>query len=253
MICAIGLIIFFIGILISMSVSAQTSDPYITFVLGNGDTIHAKIVTMHNTLDTTANGTVMRTSRAADSINAIKTTLAGKLSIAAFTAAAINTLYGYTPANGANYKGIADSGRSGTNYITGYSLNKVRDSIAGLFTLLTDSTTKFYNASGRIYQKLKVWIDTLSVSSSSGQSVDISSAGFSNVLCVQAIGLRNTGTVSSSPQISIKTYSTSAITLNITETNTATTTILGISVLSGLPTVFASTSGLKALVFAIGY
>lgn len=132
----ISVVVFFVLLLISvlpLLCSAQTVNPYITILLGNGDTIHAQILTMHNTLDTAGNtGSVMSAVRATNSIDAINASIASKLATAAFTVAAVSALYGYTPANGANYKSITDSGTCLTCYTTGYDLKKSKDSVVAL-------------------------------------------------------------------------------------------------------------------------
>jgi hypothetical protein len=116
-----------------------------------------------------------------------------------------------------------------------------------------ESSVQFYNASGKVNQKVKIWSGNVSPSTSSGYSIDISSAGFSTILSVNVVAVRNTSSAAVSPNVSIKTKSTSAIVVNIVEDNPATVVILGINVLSGSPSVFASTSGLTLDVTVIGY
>lgn len=106
----------------------------------------------------------------------------------------------------------------------------------------------WFNASGLITPPTKVFTATISsLSTSNGYSIDISSAGFTSILpgSISIVATRNTSTVTSVPNVAIKTISTTAIVVNITEANTATVSILGINVLSGMPNVFASTSGLS--------
>lgn len=100
-----------------------------------------------------------------------------------------------------------------------------------------------YNSSG-ILRVSKQWHGLITPNTGNGYSVDISSAGFTNVINVQAIGVKNTSTATSSPQISIKSVSTTTIVVNITEASANLVTILGSSVLQGPAAIFADTTGL---------
>ncbi len=110
-------------------------------------------------------------------------------------------------------------------------------------TMFADSI-QYYNASGRIYQRIKKWVGRVAVTSASGQTVDISSCGCSTILSIVATAEKNGTASTASPNVAIKSYSTSSVTLNFTEANGAVVSILGINVLSGLPLIFASTTGL---------
>ncbi len=110
----------------------------------------------------------------------------------------------------------------------------------------------YFKTGGTQTTPTKKWIDVVTPNTGNGYSVDISSAGFSAILSYQVIAIRNTGTVSSVPNVAIKTVSTTAIVVNIIEQSTNLVTLLGVSVLSGLPTVFASTSGLSLMVIVEG-
>lgn len=109
-----------------------------------------------------------------------------------------------------------------------------------------------YNASGATGCPTKKWTATVSPSTASGYSIDISSAGFSSVTNVQIIAVRNTSTVTSSPNVSIKTISTSAIVVNVVEGNPTLVNILGSNVPLGLGQVFANTTGLSLVVMVEG-
>lgn len=110
----------------------------------------------------------------------------------------------------------------------------------------------YYNAAGALSPSVKRWIAVVTPSTSTGLSIDISSAGFTTVLNAQVIAVRNTTTATSSPNVSIKSVSTTALVVNITEGNAAQVTILGSSVLLGAATVFAATSGLTLYVCVDG-
>lgn len=110
-------------------------------------------------------------------------------------------------------------------------------------TMFPDSV-QYYNASGRVYSKIKKWVGRVAVTSANGQSVDISSCGCNTILSIVATAEKNGNASTASPNVAIKSYTTSAVTFNFTEANGAVVSILGINVLSGLPLIFANTTGL---------
>lgn len=111
---------------------------------------------------------------------------------------------------------------------------------------------KFYNRNGLTTPISKIYIDTFNVSSSSGYSVDISGVGFTNVRGCHAVAMKNSSTATSVPNVSIKTVSTSTITLNLTEGNGSLINVLGNDVLLGPSTAFASTAGLVVILIVFG-
>lgn len=98
----------------------------------------------------------------------------------------------------------------------------------------------------------KIWMDTVAVTSASGFSVDISSAGFSTILGYQVVAIKNTATVTSCPNVSVKSISTSAIVLNFVEFNSSLVSVLGFNVLQGVPVLFANTTGLSVQLIVWG-
>lgn len=116
------------------------------------------------------------------------------------------------------------------------------------------SPIMMYNSSGVIAREgMKMFCDSITPSTSNGYSINISAAGFTNVYSVQVIALRNTASATASPQVSIKSVSTSAIVVNITEANTSLVNILGSNVLLGDGLVFAgNVSGIRLWVQVIG-
>ena len=110
----------------------------------------------------------------------------------------------------------------------------------------------YFNAAGAFPVPTKKWIALVTPTTGNGYSIDISSAGFSSIVNVQVIAVKNTATVTSAPNVSIKTVSTSAIVVNITEGSTNLVTLLSTSVLSGLPVIFANMSGLTLYVEVTG-
>lgn len=133
------------------------------------------------------------------------------------------------------------------------SISDLRSDISA-FSHIADSAS-FYTLNGsKVNQRIKILSDTISVTgSSNGFSIDISALGYTRILSTSVVAFRNTANATASPNVSIKSVSTSAIVVNIIEDNTATVSILGINVLSGAPSVFASVSGLKLHVMVIGY
>lgn len=108
-----------------------------------------------------------------------------------------------------------------------------------------------FNGSGQI-SITKRWMGVITPNTGNGYSVDISSAGFSNVMSVNAIAAKNTATTTSVPNISVKSYTTTAVVLNIIEGNSSLVSILGSGVLLGVSTQFANVSGLTVWVIVEG-
>lgn len=133
---------------------------------------------------------------------------------------------------------------STSNEIQTLSTSGQSVSISSGNTILLNNPVTFYNASGTVVAVTKVWQAIISPSISASYSIDISAAGFSNVTNVSVMAAKNTTVVSSCPNASIKAFTTTQVVVNITETNTAIVQILGINVLSGLPVIFANTTGL---------
>lgn len=84
---------------------------------------------------------------------------------------------------------------------------------------------------------------SFTASTGNGGSYDISAAGLTTVLNVQATAMRNTSNAGDVPNIAIKSISTTAIGYNIVQANPATVAILGINVLSGSPQAFPASPG----------
>lgn len=127
--------------------------------------------------------------------------------------------------------------------------------LGALFLLFNrEPQVKIYNRSGIINHEIRLWIDTITVTSASGFSIDISSAGFSGITTVSAEAIRNTGALTSVPSCHVKTIGTSTLFLNLTEENSTTINLLGSLVLLGAPLQFVSnTSGLQVAIVVIGY
>lgn len=111
----------------------------------------------------------------------------------------------------------------------------------------------YYNSLGPIVQKIRTWVGLLTPSTGNGQAVDISSAGFSTIVSVKALGFKNTATATSVPNVAVKSVSTTSVVLNITEGNANLTVIGIVSVLLGVSTQFANVTGLTVYLEVTGY
>jgi len=87
----------------------------------------------------------------------------------------------------------------------------------------------------------RIFADTITCTTGNAFTIDISPAGFSTIPRVQITATRNTGTVTSVPNVAVKSVSTTAIICNITEGNSTTVNILGNIVTLGSPTQFLAT------------
>lgn len=87
----------------------------------------------------------------------------------------------------------------------------------------------------------RIFADTITPTTGNGFSIDISPAGFSTIPRVQILPMRNTATVTSVPNVAVKSITTTEVIVNITEGNPATVNILGNIVTLGSPTIFTPT------------
>lgn len=118
-----------------------------------------------------------------------------------------------------------------------------------------NSNPVFYDHNGQLTSsQVKIYADTVTPTTASGFSIPITSAGFSVIKSVSVTAQNNTGSIASMPVVVVQSVSTSAIVINILTQNNATTTILGITVLSGSPLqAAASTTGMLLNVHVEGY
>lgn len=114
-------------------------------------------------------------------------------------------------------------------------------------------SVSFYSLSGRRSVNMKILVDTVSVTSSNGFTINYSAAGFSAIASISITPIKNTNTATSVPNVAIRNYSNTSVDLNFTEGNPNTVNVLGSLVGLGVSTAFASTTGLKVAIFAIGY
>lgn len=111
---------------------------------------------------------------------------------------------------------------------------------------------RFYNSAGEMRNTMRIFADTITPNTSNGYSMDISAAGFTRILSVNAIASRNTATATSVANVGVKTWTNSSIVFNSTEGNASLVTLLGSSVLLGPSTGFAAV-GIQLHVTVIGY
>lgn len=112
---------------------------------------------------------------------------------------------------------------------------------------------QFFNKTGQQFRITKVFTDTLTPNTSNGYSIDISPAGFTGISSVNVVAQRNTSTATSVPNVGIKSYTTSAVVVNITEGNASLINILGSNVLLGPSTSFATIPGVILQVQVLGW
>lgn len=137
-----------------------------------------------------------------------------------------------------------------TSYLHNQIVLKTNNTDTVRFAHLTDLVTT-YNSSGLVNHALKVWQGIVSPNTGNGYSVDISSAGFTTVLNVQVQTAFNTSTASSMPLVAIKSYTTSAVVVNILQSNSTLVSLLGVNVV-GLQ-FLQSTTGVTLHLTVIGY
>src|SRR5882757_510736 len=107
----------------------------------------------------------------------------------------------------------------------------------------SNSYPVFYDHLGQLTgNQVKIWADTITPTTGNGFSIDISSAAFTAIKSATITAQNNTASIGSMPIVVIKSVSTTAAVVNIMEQNSATTTILGITVLSGSPLQLASST-----------
>lgn len=133
-----------------------------------------------------------------------------------------------------------------TNYLwatdSGFLKVSVLDSMFG--------RTKVYNHSGIASVKpYKIYSDTITATTGNGFSVDISSAGFTRILAVQVQPEFSTTDANTVPATAIKSWTNSAITVNVVNQSRIFVSLLGLTISTGLQFV----NNIKLHVTVIGY
>ena len=113
----------------------------------------------------------------------------------------------------------------------------------------------FFDKNGQLTaSQVRIFADTSMPTTASGFSINISSAGFTVIKSVTITAQNNTVSIPSMPIVVLQSVTTTAIVVNILTQNNATTTILGITVLSGSPLqLAASTTGMVLNVKVEGF
>lgn len=87
-----------------------------------------------------------------------------------------------------------------------------------------------------------------------GGSISISDCGFNTIINCQISAKRNNTNAYDVPQVSLKTLSTSSLTYNIVQGSNTLVSVLGLNVLQGPSTIFATDlSNIELNVLLIGY
>lgn len=110
---------------------------------------------------------------------------------------------------------------------------------------------RMFNASGELLDTTaKVWAAIVTPTTGNQFTVDISAAGFSTIISVQAQIIKATTSAASVPVVSVDSYSTTQVKLNIVQSNATLVSILGTTV-NGL--LFATSfSGMEIHLFVVG-
>jgi hypothetical protein len=101
-----------------------------------------------------------------------------------------------------------------TSGVTAGTYDGITVNNKGIVTGATATNTLTYGPSGAITNRIKKWEGAIAGTTASGQSIDISSAGFSTVLSIQVTAKENVATVKGA-LVSIKSNTTSAVVVNI--------------------------------------
>lgn len=123
--------------------------------------------------------------------------------------------------------------------VTGSSIN-----ISNGNSVLVPNLNTYYNLSSTVTAINKELNAIITPTASSSYTINISSAGFSTISSISLIAAKSSTLATSCPNVSISSYNTSQIVVNVTEGNPTTVNILGSLVLLGAANVFANTSGL---------
>lgn len=120
-----------------------------------------------------------------------------------------------------------------------------------LYNAQVGNPVKDYKASGEVSNTvIKVWNDIVVPNTGNGYNVDISSAGFTTILSVQAQVVKSTSSATVVPVVSVQSYTTTQVSLNIVQGNTTLVSILGTTV-NGL--LFATNfSGMEIHLVVVG-
>ncbi len=93
--------------------------------------------------------------------------------------------------------------------------------------------TRYFNRSGEFDVSMgrRIWVDSLTPTTASGFNIDISSAGFSVVEFVDITPMRNTSAASDVPSVSLKSVTSSQVSVNLMQANSSLVSILGVNII----------------------
>ena len=171
----------------------------------------------------------------------------------------INSALGYTPYNSTNPNGyITSSSLSSKLNIsdtTGKWLNSnYTPSYASLSGKPSFDTVKVYSKSGLLSNQGVIVTDTFSVSSATPTITCNLPASTTQMKILAVTGYRTGGTASNSPQVAVSGFTSTTVSLLITQQNTATVSILSTNVLSGLPFILVpDPTNVKVILSYIAY
>jgi hypothetical protein len=111
--------------------------------------------------------------------------------------------------------------------------------------------TLYFNRAGQIKKQMRVFADTVQPTSASGFNLDVSAAGFTQIVTIQCNPELNTATAGSMPQVSVKSWTPTSVSTNYTQANTQVISLLGVNVI-GLQAL-QSVSGVRLHILIIGY
>lgn len=104
------------------------------------------------------------------------------------------------------------------------------------------------------YKKLRQVFIKLTPTQASGGSVDISALGFTMIITKQISAQRNNTNAYDVPQVSFKTVSNTSVSYNIVQGSNTLVSVLGLNVLQGPSTVFATDlSNIEINIMITGY
>lgn len=96
---------------------------------------------------------------------------------------------------------------------------------------LVGSQIRMFNASGELLDSTtKCWVAIVVPTTGNGFTIDISAAGFSSIISVQSQIIKNVSSASTVPIISVQSYSTTEVKLNIVQSNSTVVSLLGTTV-----------------------
>ena len=93
---------------------------------------------------------------------------------------------------------------------------------------------KYYNRSGQILKPIRIWNDTIAITSAT-PAINISSAGFTTIVSVQPQILQTSVSISNFTWCNLTSYTDTTVNLFLTQQNNNTVNILGSLVLLGTP------------------